>query len=131
RAGEESEEAPGKREDLLWPLAQRRDGHLDHVEPEEEILAEMSCADRLVEVAVGGGDDPDVRDAGARFSDALEVLVLEEPEKLGLDRRRDLADFVEEKRAAFRGFHPAGLIAHRSGERALDVSEHLARQQLF
>ena len=37
------------------PLAQRRQGDRDHVEPVEEILAELALPDQLREVAVGRG----------------------------------------------------------------------------
>src|SRR3989449_1202061 len=68
RAGEEAEKALRQREDLLAPLAQRRDCDLDDVEAEEKVLAEVACADRVIEIAIGGGHDPDVREPGPRLS---------------------------------------------------------------
>src|SRR3989441_6659643 len=131
RAGEEAEKAPRQREDLLAPLAQRRDGDLDDVEAEEKVLAEVACADRVVGIATGGGHDAGGRAPGPRLSHPLELLVLQEAQQLGLDRGRDLAHLVEEEGTTFRRFHPPRLIAHRSRESALDMSEHLARQQLL
>ena len=42
-----------------------------------------------------------------------------------------LADLVEEQRAALGRLDAPGLVAHRAGERALGVAEQLARQQLL
>jgi hypothetical protein len=61
----------------------------------------------------------------------LELLVLDEPQELGLERRRDLADLVEQQRAALGNFHPARLIAHRAGERTGRMTEQLAGEQLL
>jgi hypothetical protein len=41
-------------------LAQRRHVEVDHVEPPVEVLAEGALRDQVGQVAVGGGDDPDV-----------------------------------------------------------------------
>src|SRR5712672_28130 len=46
-----------ERQDLLAALAQRRHRDLDHVEPEEQVLAELTRAHRFVQVAVRGCDD--------------------------------------------------------------------------
>ena len=60
----------------------------------------MPCLHRFFEVAVGRRDDPHVDADVARAADALERLLLEEAQQLGLQRRRHLADLVEEHRAA-------------------------------
>ena len=65
------------------------------------------------------------------LADALELLVLQEAQQLGLQRRRDLADLVEEQRAALGRLDAARLVAHRAGERAARVAEQLAREQLL
>ena len=65
---------------------------------------------RVVEVAVGRGDDAHVDVQRLVAADALERALLQEAQELHLRRRRDLADLVEEERAPGR---PA-----RSGPRA-------------
>ena len=115
-----------QRKNLLAPLAQRGNYDFDDVQPEEQVLPEMSLAHRSVEIAIRRRDDAHVGGASAGFPDALELLVLEEPEQLGLDGGRNLTDLVEEKRAPLRGFHAARLVADGPGESALDVAEHLA-----
>ena len=55
--GELRDERAGQRQDVLGPLAQRRDVELDHVQPVEQVLAEAARLDLLFQVAVGGGED--------------------------------------------------------------------------
>ena len=58
--GEPAEEVLGEQRDVLAALAQRRDPHLDHVEPVVEVLAEGAARDLGLEIAVGRGDHADV-----------------------------------------------------------------------
>jgi hypothetical protein len=54
----------------------------------------------LGEVAVGGRDDAHVDLHGLVAADALELALLQHAQQLHLDGRGDLADLVEEERAA-------------------------------
>ena len=95
------------------------------IQPEVEVLPETAGGDRRVEVDIGRGDDADVdrdRRAGA---DAHDLALLEDAEQLHLERRRQVADLVEEQRAAIGGLEPARLRPERAGEGALLVAEQL------
>ena len=61
--------------------------------------------------------------------DPLELLLLERAENLGLERERQIADLVEEERAAMGELEAAGLALCGAGERPLLVSEQLALEQ--
>src|SRR5439155_24293647 len=65
-----------------------------------------------------------------RLADALVLAVLHEPQELRLERERQVADLVEEERAAAGGRDAAGVVAHGAGERPLRVAEQLALKQL-
>ena len=130
-AREEGEQRAGEPRQVLAPLAQRRHHQLDDVEAEEQVLAEAAGLHLGVEVAVGGGDHPHVGDAGPVLADALEPLLLEEAQQPCLEAGRELADLIEEERAALGGLDPAGLVADRAGEGAAGVAEQLAGQQLL
>ena len=65
-----------------------------------------------------------------RAAEPLELLLLEHAQELGLERRRDVADLVEEERAAVRQLEAADLLRDRPGEGALLVAEQLALQQV-
>ena len=88
--------------DLLAPLAQRRDVQPDDVEAVEEVLAEAAVGDQRVEVGVGGGDDADVDAMGPGLAERMDLARLEEAQQLGLHVEADVADLVEEQRAAAR-----------------------------
>src|SRR5262249_7289392 len=60
----------------------------------------------------------------------LELPFLNRAKQLALELERNLADFVEEERAAISGLKPSGSIAHSAGERALYVTENLALEHL-
>ena len=64
-----------------------------------------------------------------RAADALERLLLEEAQQLGLQRRHHLADLVEEHRAAVGRLEQAALLLPRVGEGAALVAEELALEQ--
>ena len=91
-----------QRRDLLAAFAERRQVERQNLEAVEQILAEAALGDQLLEVGVGGGDDPHVNLDGVRLAERMNLMVLEEAKQLGLDLDCDVADFVEEQGAAVR-----------------------------
>ncbi len=110
-------------------LPQRRDGHRHDREPEIEVLAEPAFGHLDAQLAVGRGNQPDVGMEGDGAADALELARLEHAEDLGLDRRRQFADLVEEQRAAMGQLEAAELALSSTGEGALLVAEELGLEQ--
>jgi hypothetical protein len=75
----------------------------EHVQPIEEIGAEGAAPDHLLEVLVGRGDHPHVdRRRAASAAQPLDLLLLERSQELGLQLQRQVADLVQEQRAAVR-----------------------------
>ena len=111
------------------PLAQRRIENREHVEAVVEIAAELLVGDHLREVAVGRRDQPDVDADGPGAAQALELLLLQHAQELRLQLERDVADLVEEQRAAIGQLEPADLLRDGAGEGALLVAEELALEQ--
>ena len=66
---------------------------------------------------------------GLRAAQALELLLLQHAEQLGLQLRRDVADLVEEQRPPVGQLESADFLADGAGEGALLVAEQLALQQ--
>src|SRR5439155_5532883 len=64
-------------------------------------------------------------------ADALELLFLERPQDLRLQRERQLADLVEKQRPPMRQLELAGLSRRGAGKGALLVSEEFRLQQRF
>src|SRR5271170_445903 len=120
-----------ERQYILAAFAQRRDTQGDDVEAVVEILAEMMRGDFGFEVAIRRGDYSRVDMYRAFAADALEVLLLQKTQKLGLQRRRQIGDLVEENGPAVGRFETAGLVLDRARERAAHVPEQLALKELF
>ena len=64
-----------------------------------------------------------------RAADTFEAPFLERAQDLGLQRERQIADFVEEERPAVRHLELAGLARHGAGESALFVAEELGLEE--
>src|SRR5437899_2988804 len=81
---------------VVAAFAQRRNRQADHVETIVQILAEFALADALREVAIRGGDDPDVDAAvDAIRADSLNLAVLDELGETSLRMQALLLRFVE------------------------------------
>ena len=122
------EEMGGEERDILASLAQRRHVERHHAEAIEVILAELSACDQRPQVPVGRRDDADIHPEAAGPSHPLDLVLLQDPEKLRLDARADLADLVEEARPAVRRLEQPTLVDDRSREGASHVSEELGFQ---
>ena len=104
---------------------------MNTVEAVEQVLAEPARrATSALEVAVGGGDEADV-DLERRWSPPTRSNspLLQHAQELGLHGRRQLADLVEEERAAVGQLEAPGLLAVGAGEGAALVAEQLALEQ--
>src|SRR5262249_56809617 len=75
------------------------------------------------------GAGPHVRRGRAGPADALERLLLEDAQQLGLQLERQVADLVEEERAAVRELEAPDALGDGARERAALVPEELALQQ--
>ena len=128
--GEEPQIAQRDALQVARALAQRGHPNRDDVQPIEQVLAEAALLDGLFEVAVGRGNDPHVGPARFGFAHALIFLLLQQPEQLGLDFERQLADLIQKERAAVRQRDLAQGVPHRAGKRAFDMAEEFALQQL-
>src|ERR1043165_9070272 len=119
------EEVRGEQGDVAVALAQRGESDLDAANAVVEILAKTSLLDGVFELAVRGGDDADVGGAVGGVADAAQFAVLQKAEELRLRRERELADFVEEERAAVGRLDETGAVTVGAGERAAHAAEEL------
>ncbi len=86
--------------------------------------------DRAAQRLVGGGDDAHVDLDRVGAADRDHAAGLEHAQQLGLQLERHLGDLVEEQRPLVRGAEGAGAVLVRPGERAADVPEQLALQEV-
>jgi hypothetical protein len=89
----------------------------EHAEAVVEILAEPPLVCRLDEITVRRCDDPHAHLARQRGAQPGNLAVLQGPEQLGLKRRIELADLVEEQCATVGDLESAGASLFRQGGR--------------
>ena len=110
-------------------LAQRRQLQPHHVQPVQQVGAETALLDQGFQILVGGGDDPHVDADQLAPADAEELTLGQHPQQAGLQRRRHVADLVEEQGAAVGLLEAADVAPRRAGESAGLVAEQFALQQ--
>src|SRR5690606_19762978 len=130
-AVEAIEEALDQQRDVLGAVPQRRQHDPDHVEAKVEVLAKFTALDRGLEIAVGRGHHSTVDRELDVAADRTNGPLLQDPQQLDLGGRIELADLVQEQRAALGDVEHAPPIAGGSGERPLDVTEQLGLHQLL
>ena len=61
----------------------------------------------------------------ASAAEALELLFLQDTQQLGLQGRRDITDFIQEKRSLVGQFEATDFLRNGAGECALLVTKEL------
>src|SRR5205809_3162564 len=115
--------------DIVAPVAQWREMNGDHVQPVVQVGAETAALDVVLEVAVGGGHDPDVHGNGLGAAHGDRLPLLQHARQLHLRGGRHLADLVQEERAAARRGEQTLLVPNRTRERSLHVPEQLRLEE--
>src|SRR5476651_2019225 len=91
RSRELRNEAACQRQDVLEPVAERRNRYGDDVDPVVEITAEPAGAHCFLEIGIGGADEPCAARNDGLAAHATERALLDKAQKLRLNRRRELA----------------------------------------
>ena len=118
-----------EKRNVFRPLAERRDGDPDGAQPIIEIVPEMASLDIPLQVAMGGGNDPDVRLERFFRPQGRKISSLQHMQQLGLERQRHVPDLVEEQHPAVGLLELAPPRADGAGECAPLVAEHFALEQ--
>jgi enoyl-CoA hydratase/carnithine racemase len=108
---------------ILHAVAQRRYRDGEDMQAVEQILAELAGADQLKQVAVGGGDQPEVDLHGLARSDRIDFSVLQCAQQFDLRVEGQFADLVEKEGAAVRFEKLSQRPFGRAGEGALLMAE--------
>ena len=104
-------------------VSQWRNMHREDMQPIVKLGPESVVLHHGLQIPVRSSHQPGVRADRAAAANAFEFLVLDRAQQLRLEFERHFADFVEKERASMRQFKSSDLLRHRSGERALFVSE--------
>ena len=102
---------------------------MDCVDAVEQVLAEQSAVGHLFYFLVGGAYQPYVDGDASIASYRGDAAALQRVEQLRLLRKRQVAYFVEKKRASVGLFHKAFPRRFCVGERSFNVSEQLAFEE--
>ena len=108
------------------PFAERRIHDREHVETVVEIAAKLLVRNHRDEVPVRGGQQPDIDANRPGAAEPFELLLLQHTQQLRLQLQRNIADLVQEERAAVRHLEAADPLGDCPGKGALLVSEELA-----
>ena len=109
---------------------ERRDLEDDVAEPVVKVLAELAAPHRLLQVAVRGRDHPHVGPDRPRGAHRPQLSTIEEAEQHALGVEGQLADLIQEHRAAVGQREEALLAGDGAGEGSPLVPEEFAREQL-
>src|SRR5262249_23768583 len=99
-------------------------------EAREEISPKRAGGDEILELAMAGRDHSKVDADRPRIADRNHLLILKHAKERGLRGRIEIADLVEEERAAIRAADEPGTIVGRARERALPMAEQGRGHQL-
>ena len=116
---------------IALAVAQRRDLDDDLGQPVVEVLAKAPGDDLILEALVRRADDAHVDRDLLPAADPLDDALLQEAQELDLQRDRQVADLVQEQRAAVGGLDLADRLLRRTGVRALLVAEELAFEKVL
>ena len=112
------------------PRAQRRELDARDRQAMEQVVAEAPLLHLLIEVAPRGREEAHVDGEGPLAADTGDGAALDRAEQLRLQLQRELADLVDQERAAVGALEDALAHRHRAGERPLLVPEQLRLDQV-
>jgi hypothetical protein len=119
----------GEQHPVVAAFAQRRQRDCADLEPVVEVLAKLARAYHRGEIAMGRGHQPHVDPARRRLAEPADFSLLQDAQEIALRYRRQVADLVEEDRAAMRRLEDSGARPIGAGEGAAGVSEEVRKQQ--
>jgi hypothetical protein len=82
-------------------FTQRRHLNWKNVEPVKQVAPERARSDGSLQVAVSGGNHPNISSDGYSRTNALKLVLLQNTQEGDLGLGRKLSDLIEEDRASF------------------------------
>ena len=121
---------PHQQGNVVASLAQRRHGEREDVQAVVEIRSERVLLDHGEQIAVRRRHHTGIRAQRARGAEALERVVLQHPQELGLQFEGQVADFVEKEGPPVGQFKAPETLRERAREGAFFVAEEFAFQEV-
>ena len=105
-------------------FAQRRQRDGGDVEAEIQILPEALLRDRRLQIHIGGGDHAHIHLGRGAGAESGHLALLQHAQQLDLQSQGQVADFIQQQRAAASRLEPAApLGTHRTRKGALFMAE--------
>jgi len=124
------EELLHERGNVLGAFSKRWQVDLNDAHTVVEVFTKCAVVDHLAEVAIRRGDDTHVDGDHARATDALHLPRFEHAQELGLKADVELADLIQEQRAAIGHLEAPLLAVGGASERAAFVTEQYAFDEI-
>src|SRR5262249_4406840 len=124
--GELVDQEKRQRRNVVPAVAERRQLQRENAQPVVEVLPKGFLAHGLKQVAVGCRQNPHIDPDRSTTANAVEFALLQDAEQLRLGVRRQLADLIEEDRAAMRQLESAHAPGEGACKGTLLVAEQLA-----
>ena len=112
-------------------IPQRRQGDFDGIEAEQQIGAKPPFVGQRRCRHVGCRDDPHIEALRPVAAHRRYLALFKRGQQLGLQRQRQIADFIEKQRPAIGGLEPPDAVGPRVGEGALHMAEQFRIEQAF
>src|SRR5438477_6907007 len=108
---------------VAGPLAQWRDLDQQYTQSMEQIESKLALGNHALQVAICGCDKAHIHGRLDLFAHRQHAVLPQHAQKLGLESRLQLANFVEEQHASLGGSDQSYPIPLRSRERAAPVAK--------
>ncbi len=112
-------------------IPQRRQMDVKHIQPEIQILAQLSLPHGMFRILVRGRQHPHIHGRFRFAPQTPHFAIFQYAQQLGLRRRGHFADFIEQQRPAVGQLEAPDAALRRAGKRAALVSENFAFHQRF
>ena len=119
----------GQRRYILPTVPQRRNVNRHDVQPVIEVFPELAVFNSVFQFRVRRRDHPNIQFHRLPAAQPLPLPLLQHPQQLGLNFKRQIPDLVQEYSAALRLLKPPHACLHCPGKRAPRVAEKLCFQQ--
>ncbi len=129
--GGAQQEVTGQLGNILTALLEGGNMNADDVEAVKQILAKLAIGDPLLQILVGGCDDPYIHLHRLVATYPVELAIGQDPQQPGLHIQRHVADLVEKQGAAVGLLEAAVADVVGAGEGPLLVTEQLGFDEIF
>ena len=119
----------GQQDDVVTAVLQGRQVQRKNAEPVIKVRAELAGGNAILQTPVRGGDHACVGRDHARRTERLDLLFLQDPQQLGLCRRRQFRHLIQKDRPVMGFLETSAPLPHGAREGSLLVSEKLAFDQ--